>query len=293
MITIHAPEGIAEITPDSDLAGEIIAACTGDPVGGLRDGDVVVVTSKIVSKKEGRSFPAEDKLALRRAETVRTVARKMSTAIVATHHGLVQAAAGIDASNVASGTILALPEDPDTSAVRLRADLAARSGTNIAIVISDTAGRAWRVGQTDHAIGCAGITGLISYAGQQDAHGNELRVTLTAVADELAAAGDLAKNKLGGRPVAVIRGMAHLVTSPDDPGQPARDITRPVDEDLFSHGSRESVLAALLLSVDAAGRYEELVEIDDPEQVVDALDLPAQQRAWAIALLSAAFTTFG
>src|SRR5690606_39003525 len=115
-------------------------------------------------------------LALRRAESVRTVARKMSTAIVATRHGLVQAAAGIDASNVSAGTILALPVDPDASAVRLRADLAARYGVNVAIIISDTAGRAWRVGQTDHAIGCAGVTGLISYDGQTDGHGNELRV---------------------------------------------------------------------------------------------------------------------
>ncbi len=293
MITIHAPEGIAEITPDSDLAAEIAQACAASALGGLRDGDLLVVTSKIVSKQEGRLFAAEEKLALRRSETVRTVARKMSTAIVATHHGLVQAAAGIDASNVATGTILALPVDPDASAVRLRTDLAGRSGANVGIVISDTAGRAWRVGQTDHAIGCAGVNGLISYAGQHDAHGNELRVTLTAIADELAAAGDLAKGKLGGRPVAVIRGLAHLVTAPQDPGQPARDIARPVDEDLFSHGSRESVLVALLLSVDAQDRYEELVELDDPAQVVDALGLTGDQRGWALAVLSAAQNTFG
>ena len=293
MITIHAPEGIGEITTDSDLAAEIIAACAAAPLDGLRDGDLLVVTSKVVSKLEGRTFPVEHKAELRQSETVRTVARKLGTAIVATHHGLVQAAAGIDASNVASDTILALPVDPDASAVRLRTQIGERTGANVGIVVSDTAGRAWRVGQTDHAIGCAGVTALRSYAGQSDVHGNELRVTLTAVADEVAAAADLVKGKLGGRPVAVIRGLESAVTAADETGPSARELTRPVDEDLFSHGSRESVLVAVLIALGVGERYEELVELDDVDALVERIGPADGQRDWVHAVLSSAYTTFG
>ena len=293
MITVHAPDGIGEVTPDTDLATVVAEVCAAAPVGGLVDGDVVVVTSKIISKLEGCSFPADDKPALLRRATVRTVARKLGTAIVATRHGLVQAAAGIDASNVARGTILSLPEDPDASARRLRAQLAARTGRTVAVVVSDTAGRAWRVGQTDHAIGCAGLRTLLSFDHAHDAYGNELRVTLTALADEIAAAADLAKGKLGGRPVAVVRGLAAHVLGAEESGEPARALTRPVDEDLFSHGSRESVLVALLTMTGAGDRYEELVGLDDPDAVIDALDLTAPHRDWAQQLLRTAYNLFG
>lgn len=289
MITLHAPDGIGEITPGTDLAAVIADACTGGDLGGLRDGDILVVTSKVISKLEGRTFPAEEKVALRRRESTRTVARKFGTAIVATHHGLVQAAAGIDASNVASGVILALPVDPDASAARLLVQLRELTGARLGVIISDTAGRAWRLGQTDHAIGCAGVRPLLSYAGSVDAYGNELRVTLTAIADEVAAASDLVKTKLAGRPVAVVRGLAEHVV---DAGDPARAIARPVDEDLFSHGAREAVLAALLATVGASDRYEELVEIDEAEEVVAALGLDGAERDWASRLLATAYGMF-
>lgn len=293
MITMHAPEGVGEVTPDTDLAAVVAEVCAAPPVGGLSDGDVVVVTSKVISKLEGRSYPADQKPALQRRATIRTVARKLGTAIVATRHGLVQAAAGIDASNVAPGSILLLPDDPDASARALRSRLAELTGANVAVVVSDTAGRAWRLGQTDHAIGCAGLRPLLSFDNAVDPYGNELRVTLTAVADEIAAAADLAKGKLGGRPVAVLRGIAEHVVAPDLAGEPATVLTRPVDEDLFSHGSRESVLAALLAMVGAGDRYEELVGLDEADAVVDALDLAGEHRTWARELLATAYAMFG
>jgi len=290
MISIHAPGGIGEITPETDLAAVIVEACADGEIGGLRDGDILVVTSKIISKQEGRTFPAEEKLALRRRESTRTVARKLGTAIVATHHGLVQAAAGIDASNVTSGVILALPVDPDASAAALRTALHELTGARVGVIISDTAGRAWRIGQTDHAIGCAGVRPLLSYSGEVDAYGNELRVTLTAIADELAAAADLAKTKLAGRPVALLRGLAEHVV---DAGEPARTIARPVDEDLFSHGAREAVLAAILATVGASERYEELVDLDEPGDVVAALGLTTTEAEWAGRVLAAGYGMFG
>lgn len=293
MITVQAPEGIGEVTPDTDLAAVVAQACTVPPVGGLVDGDVLVVTSKIISKLEGRSYPTEQKLALQRGATVRTVARKLGTAIVATRHGLIQAAAGIDASNVAKGSVLLLPDDPDASARTLRTRLIQLTGANVAVVISDTAGRAWRIGQTDHAIGCAGLRPLLSFDHAVDAYGNELRVTLTAVADEITAAADLAKGKLGGRPVAVLRGLAEHVVAADEAGDPARTLTRPVDEDLFSHGSRESVLAALLTMLGAGDRYEELVMLDDVDAVIDALEINGPRSDWARELLTTAYQLFG
>lgn len=284
---ISAPAGIGEVTPATDLIAMIIdAAAADDRLRGLRDGDVVVVTSKIISKAEGMTRPAEDRLVARREETVRTVARKLGFAIVATRHGLVQAGAGIDNSNVAPDTILVLPVDPDASAARLRAGLVERTGVEIGVIISDTAGRAWRLGQTDHAIGSAGIVPMLDYEGREDPYGNPLRVTLTAVVDELAGAADLVKGKLAGRPVAVVRGLGHLL-DPDAPG--AATVTRPVAEDLFRLGSRESVLMALLESSGAAERYEELVELDDPDVVVTELGLTGDRAALASAMLRAAY----
>lgn len=284
---ICAPAGIGEITPTTDLAAMIVdAVAADDQLNGLRDGDIVVVTSKIISKAEGMTRPAEERLTARREETVRTVARKLGFAIVATRHGLVQAGAGIDNSNVSPDTILLLPVDPDASAARLRAGLAARAGVEVGVIISDTAGRAWRLGQTDHAIGSSGVVPLLDYEGLEDPYGNPLRVTLTAVVDELAGAADLVKGKLSGRPLAVVRGPAHLL-DPDAPG--AVSVTRPVAEDLFRLGSRESVLMALLESTAAAERYEELVEHDDPEVVVAELGLTGERAGLALAMLRAAY----
>ncbi|WP_068693995.1 coenzyme F420-0:L-glutamate ligase, partial [Thermobifida halotolerans] len=234
MITIRGVEGLPEVRPGDDLA-ELLAAHTE-----LADGDVLVVTSKIVSKAEGRLLKADRETAVD-AETVRVVARRGATRIVQTRHGLVMAAAGVDSSNVAPGHVLLLPEDPDASARRLRAGLRERLGVRVAVVVSDTFGRPWRVGQTDIAIGAAGITVLEDLRGRRDSHGNVLEVTLNAVADEIASAGELVKGKTSGVPVAVVRGLGHLVT--DDDGEGARALVRPVEKDLFRYGSRDVVHA--------------------------------------------------
>ncbi|MEO6084187.1 MAG: coenzyme F420-0:L-glutamate ligase [Umezawaea sp.] len=231
--------GLPEFRPGDDLGAAIAAAAPW-----LQDGDVVVVTSKIVSKVEGRlvTVPAdpEERDAIRRewvlAESVRVLARKARTLITQNKLGIVQAASGVDASNVAGDEIALLPVDPDASAATLRADLLARLGVAVGVVITDTMGRAWRVGQTDAAIGSAGLAVVHRYRGQVDGQGNELVVTEVAVADEIASAADLVKGKLGGMPVAVLRGLPI-----EDDGSTARDLTRPVEEDLFRLGTEEAI----------------------------------------------------
>jgi coenzyme F420-0:L-glutamate ligase / coenzyme F420-1:gamma-L-glutamate ligase len=229
-IEIWGVEGLPEIQEGDDLAALLGGA-------GLRAGDIVVVTSKIVSKAEGRFLVADDREKAIDAETVRLVARREHpggvTRIVETRQGLVLAAAGVDASNTTPGTVLLLPEDPDASARRLRAGLPAGVG----VIISDTMGRPWRMGLTDNAIGIAGVTPLEDLRGRHDPYGNRLDATVTALADEVAAAAELVKGKLDGVPVAVVRGLGHLVTSEDGPG--ARALIRSPDEDMFRYGSAD------------------------------------------------------
>jgi coenzyme F420-0:L-glutamate ligase / coenzyme F420-1:gamma-L-glutamate ligase len=203
-----------------------------------------VVTSKIVSKAEGRLFeapasgPARDAArdAAVDAETARPVARRGRTRIVQTHQGLVLAAAGVDASNVEPTRLVLLPVDPDASARALRAAIRQRCGRLVAVVITDTMGRPWRTGQTDVAIGAAGIAPIRDYRGERDPYGNELQVTQIAVIDELAAAGELVKGKYDQVPVAVVRG----VPVRDDDGPGARDLIRPADQDMFPLGTAEA-----------------------------------------------------
>jgi coenzyme F420-0:L-glutamate ligase/coenzyme F420-1:gamma-L-glutamate ligase len=231
--------GLPEFRPGDDLTGAIVAAAPW-----LRSGDVVVVTSKVVSKIEGRlvrvpSDPEARDAARRELieqESVRVVARVARTLITENPLGIVQAASGIDASNVRGDEVALLPAEPDASALALRNGLRERLGVEVAVVITDTMGRAWRVGQTDAAIGSSGLRVLHAYAGQIDSQGNELAVTEIAVADELAAAADLVKGKLGSLPVAVVRGL----TLTDD-GSTARNLIRPVDEDLFRMGTNEAL----------------------------------------------------
>ncbi|MGE2713307.1 coenzyme F420-0:L-glutamate ligase [Mycolicibacterium litorale] len=231
--------GLPEFRPGDDLAAALAGAAPW-----LRDGDIVVVTSKVVSKCEGRIVTApedpEERDALRRKliddEAVRVLARKGRTLITENAIGLIQAAAGVDGSNVDARELALLPVDPDGSAARLRTGLAERLGVTVGIVITDTMGRAWRNGQIDAAIGAAGLSVLYGYAGAHDAHGNELLVTEVAVADEIAAAADLVKGKLTGIPVAVLRGLP----LPDN-GSTARDLLRPGEEDLFWLGTEESM----------------------------------------------------
>jgi coenzyme F420-0:L-glutamate ligase len=268
MITIFAPTSIAEISPGDDLAAVILESIEADPLGPLRDGDIVIVTSKIISKAEGLIQPASRRTELISAQTRRTVARRDETRIVRTHTGLTIAAAGIDRSNLASESILLLPRNPDASAATLREQLAAASGVQLGVIISDTAGRAWRLGQTDHAIGISGVRALEDYAGTRDAYGNELQVTAMAVGDEIAAAADLVKGKLHRRPVAVVRGLGHLLS---DAGSSAAELLRDPAKDMFGYGSQEAVLAAALVATGQQHRYEELVALDHPLRIARLL----------------------
>ena len=239
---LFAPDGVGEVAEGTDLARLVLSAVRGDPHGPLRAGDIVVVTSKIVSKSQGRRVPAAERARAIDAETARTVARRGDTAIVRTRTGLTLAAAGVDTSNVEQGSVLLLPQDPDGVADRLASTLTAAVGGAVGVIISDTAGRPWRLGQTDLAIGAAQVRVLDRYAGRADRYGNELRVTETAVADELAAAAELVMGKLEARPVAVVRGVAALV----GPGQGrASDLVREPARDMFGYGSQEAVLAAV------------------------------------------------
>lgn len=265
-ITVFAPAGLPEVVAGSDLAALVVAAVAADPLGPLQAGDVVVVTSKVVSKADGLVRPAGQRDAVIEEQTERTVARRGPTRIVRTHHGLTIAAAGVDNSNVAPEVVLVLPADPDASAAQLHRDLTGRTGLPLAVVVSDTAGRAWRMGQTDQAIGAAGLRVLESYAGRQDAYGNDLQVTAMAVADEIAGAADLAKGKLAGRPVAVVRGLGHLLADPAEPDGRAADLLRPPEQDMFARGTRESVLMAVLVATGQGDRYEELVALEEPER---------------------------
>ena len=249
-LEIRPVPGLPEFRPGDDLAAAIAAAAPW-----LRDGDVLLVTSKVLSKVEGRLVPAptdpEQRDELRRRiideQSVRLVAQVARTKIVENRLGIVAAAAGVDASNVHADEIALLPEDPDASAARLRADFA-RRGLDVGVVITDTQGRAWRLGVTDVAIGAAGVQVLADLRGDVDAHGNELVVTQVAVGDELAAAGDLVKGKLAAVPVAVARGLPAPVDAAAEPG--AASLIRPRDEDLFrlgtdlaiEQGRREAVL---------------------------------------------------
>ena len=231
--TVTGVEGLPEVRAGDDLAALLDGA-------DLRDGDVVVVTSKVVSKAERRLVEAateEERQALIDAESVREVARRGPTRIVETRHGFVLASAGVDTSNVERGVIALLPVDPDGSARRLRDGLRARRGVDVAVVVSDTFGRPWRRGLTDVAIGVAGLGAVRDFVGQADAYGNELAMTQVAEADEIASAAELVMGKLGGVPVAVVRGL----TPPPDDGLGVRALVRPAAEDMFRLGSDEVV----------------------------------------------------
>lgn len=230
-ITVRAVHGLPEVSAGADLATLI-----ADVAGPLRDGDILVVTSKIVSKAEGRVVRMPRERAID-AETVRVVARRGDARIVQTRQGLVLAAAGVDASNTTPGTVVLLPADPDASARSLRKGLSDLAGATVGVVVTDTLGRPWRDGQTDNAIGVAGLSPTIDHRGWTDTFGNPLEVTLTAVADEIAAAADLVKGKTSHVPVALVRGLAALVTGED--GRGARALVRPAAQDMFRFGAAD------------------------------------------------------
>ena len=217
-------EGIPEVSEGDDLAALIAAAA---PDGGFLDDDVVVVAHKAVSKAEGRVVEGAERSAAIEAESAR-ILRRSEVMISETHHGFVCANAGVDASNVAPGWICLLPVDPDLSARRLRARLRHLTGADVTVVISDTFGRTWRKGQTNVAIGVAGIDPFLDYRGREDSFGNELSATIICVADELAGAAELVMGKSTGRAAALVRG-AGVVRGPGS----AAAIVRPPVEDLF------------------------------------------------------------
>lgn len=243
----HSPGAAIEVIPVLGLPefrpGDDLAAAVVDATPWLENGDVVVVTSKVFSKVEGRivSSPTdpEERDAARRLlvdqEAVRVVARKGRTLITENKLGIVQAASGIDGSNVDGAELALLPVDPDASAAGLRARILESTGKSVAVVVTDTMGRAWRNGQTDAAIGSSGIPVLHGYLGAQDSQGNDLIVTEIAIADEIAAAGDLVKGKLGGVPVAVVRGLRF-----EDDGSSGQDLIRRGPDDLFWLGTEEA-----------------------------------------------------
>jgi coenzyme F420-0:L-glutamate ligase / coenzyme F420-1:gamma-L-glutamate ligase len=237
--------GLPEFEQGMSVGGEIATRTE------LREGDVVVVSQKIVSKAEGRvrrlsaeipggkarrlaavlgKEPALVELIL--AESREVLRAERGVLIVETHQGFVCANAGIDSSNLPeAGTAALLPEDPDASARRIRGEIAAASGVSVAAVVADSFGRAWRLGQAEVAIGCAGLTPLDDWRGRTDAGGRELEATLIAVADEAAAAADLVRDKASRIPAVVVRGLDRYVTAEDGPG--AATLRRPRHEDLF------------------------------------------------------------
>jgi coenzyme F420-0:L-glutamate ligase/coenzyme F420-1:gamma-L-glutamate ligase len=216
-------EGIPEVGPGDDIAALITEAAPE-----LEAGDVVVVTQKVVSKAEGRIVDATEKEAAIASESRRVLRRSGSMVIAETHHGFVCANAGVDSSNITGDRVVLLPEDPDASARRIRSRLAHLTGVDVAVVITDTFGRAWRIGQTDVAIGVAGMDPFVDYRGTTDTHGRELFATRICIADEIAGAAELVMGKAEGICAAIVRGL-----DIDRARGAATAIVRSPSEDLF------------------------------------------------------------
>lgn len=244
-LEVIALQGIPEIAAGDDLAALLLASA-----GTLQDGDILVVSSKVVSKAAGLTAPLAERDAVIEAQTVRVVAERRTphglAQVVVSVAGPVQAAAGVDASNTSAATVLLLPPDPDGAARELRARLRVLGAARIGVVITDTAGRAWRTGQTDFALGCAGLVVIDDLRGTPDASGTALEVTERAIADEVAAAADLVKGKASGVPAAIVRGLATFVTEDDGPGAAA--LLRDPASDWFRLGHVEAVRRSLGLA---------------------------------------------
>src|ERR687897_423538 len=232
-LTVFPLEGVPEVEP-GDVLAELLVAAAGAQETPFEERDCVVVTQKVVSKAEGRVVPLDTsdpaaRRALIESESARVLRRRDELVISETRQGFVCANAGIDLSNIAEGHAALLPVDADRSARRIRDGIRAHTGVDVAVVVSDTFGRAWRVGLTDVAIGVSGLPAVLHLRGQSDPHGRELQVTEIALADEIAGAAELVKGKAAQVPAAVVRGL--------EPGWfregSARELVRPPAEDLF------------------------------------------------------------
>jgi coenzyme F420-0:L-glutamate ligase / coenzyme F420-1:gamma-L-glutamate ligase len=249
-LSARSLSGLPEVRLGDDLAALIVGAL--DARQPLQDGEIVAIAHKVVSKAEGtvvalaeiEPSPRASEIAAEQGKDPRAVQVVLDQSsevlraangvlICRTHHGFVCANAGVDASNTAPGaeTLIVLPRDPDTSARRLRARLRELAGVHVAVLITDSFGRAWRHGQCDTAIGCAGLQPLDDWRGRTDSAGLELRATWLAVADAIAAAADLARAKDSLEPVVILDGLERFTTEGDGPGAAA--LLRPLDEDLF------------------------------------------------------------
>ena len=234
-LQLFSVRGVGEVRPGDLLADLLTDALRSTDGPGLLDGDVLVVTSKVVSKSEGRLVAVDDgdpaaKVALVESEAVRVLRRRDDLRVTETSHGFICANSGVDLSNVEAGIAVLLPVDPDRSARRLRADLRRRMGVEVGVVISDTFGRPWRRGVTDVAIGCAGVAGIVDLRGTPDANGRILEGTEVCVIDELASAADVVMGKSSGVPAVVVRGVPPEWLGD---GSVATEVVRPYDEDLF------------------------------------------------------------
>ena len=273
-LTVVGISGLPEFTADDDIATIVAphAAAVRWPDGshGVAAGDVIVVTSKIVSKVEGRHVAARNRDELIASEAEEVLASRVHehgvTRIVRTRYGLVLAAAGIDMSNAPDGTALLLPLDPDASAASLRARFQELLGVHdLGVVITDTAGRAWRQGVTDIAIGSAGVHPLLDLRGSRDANDRPLDATVVAIADEIAAASELVRPKAGAVPVAIVRGVGHTWATAD----PARVLVRPPDDDMFRMGTAEALAQGAQQAVTTRRTVRQFRPDSVPAEVVE------------------------